>query len=164
MKATAATVLPALGEEGILPPGIFTCRPQTVFDYFVAPFPLASNRLAIYKEWRSHRAALYCLGPVLYQWIDGSFVTSKPCPSDIDVVTFIDGPAYDRLPRWKRDVIDELNNGRGDASYGHVDSKIVTVFPKGDARHGLYRDTRLYWDEKWSSYKPGNRKGYLEVR
>ncbi|WP_408638090.1 DUF6932 family protein [Nonomuraea corallina] len=156
--------LPSFTEEGVLPPGRYQCSPGDVKHRFVEAFSYASNRTAIYGEWRSHRAAMKQLAPVLYQWIDGSFVTSKLSPGDIDVVTFVDGPAYDRLPRWRRDVLTELCNSRGQLSYSHVDSYIVSVFPESDHRASLYRNERDYWHDAWSRFRPGVAKGYLEVR
>ncbi|MED7930427.1 hypothetical protein SMD20_39810 [Nonomuraea sp. LP-02] len=164
MTVAGQTTLPSFTEEGVLPPGRYQCSPGGVKRRFVEAFSHTSNRSTIYDEWRSHRAAMKQLAPVLYQWIDGSFVTNKLNPSDIDVVTFVDGPAYDRLPRWRRDVITELCNSHGQLAYSRVDSYIVSVFPDGDHRSALYQSDRDYWSGAWSRFRPGMAKGYLEVR
>jgi hypothetical protein len=99
----------------------------------------------------------------LYQWINGSFVTDKINPSDIDVVTFVDGAAFDKLPAWRQDVVSEICNGRGDMAYSHVDCKICSVYPSSDRSHDSYVAEREYWDEAWSRFRPGTTKGYVEV-
>lgn len=121
------------------------------------------SRGAIYREWRSHRAALRSLAPVLYQWVDGSFVTDKLNPGDIDVVTFVDAVAFDRLPAWRQDVVYELSNGRGDSAYSHVDSKVCAVYPSTTPQGSAYTHERSYWDGLWSRFRPGSTKGYVEV-
>ena len=149
----------------MLPPGKYRCSPRDVERRFVDSFPVDSNRATIYREWRSYRAAMCNLAPLLHQWIDGSFVTNKLNPGDIDVISFIDGNAFDKLPRWKQDVIAELNNGKGDAAYSHVDAKIVAVFSKNNLNSRFYQDAKVYWDRQWSRSKNerGILKGYLEV-
>jgi hypothetical protein len=164
---SAVTALPpALTAEGILPPGRFTCSPRALHSRFVEAFPGSHSRAAIYREWRSHRAALRSLAPVLYQWIDGSFVTDKENPSDIDVVVFMDGEAFDRLPKWKQNVVEELCNGKGSASYSHVDAQVAMSYASADIRRQLYERDRELWDRLWSSRRRGSGdvKGYLEVR
>lgn len=150
-------------EAGVLPPGRYVCSPRAVRRAFVDPFSDSHSRAAIYREWRSHRAALRSLAPVLYQWIDGSFVTDKLNPGDIDVVTFVDGPAFDKLPAWRQDVVNEICNGPGDMAYSRVDCKICPVYPSTDLSHSLYGAERKYWDDAWSRFQPGAKKGYVEV-
>src|SRR3954452_15377682 len=94
--------IPALDADGLLPPGRHTASVAEVKAAFVDPFGGSASRMAIFTGWRMHRESLQNVVPGMYQWIDGSFVTSKLDPGDIDVVTFIDGVQYDAMPDWRR--------------------------------------------------------------
>lgn len=163
MSTAEGFAIPDFNDLGVLPVGRHRCRPDDLRRVLVTPF-FGSNRQVIYEEWRSHRAALRTIGSVLFQWIGGTFVTNKTNPGDIDVVTFVDGVAYDRLPRWKRDVLEELCNGKGDKSYSRVDAALAFMYPTGDRRHSMYLEDREYWDGKWGRSRTSVVKGYLEVR
>ncbi|WP_435825315.1 DUF6932 family protein [Nocardiopsis alba] len=157
-----------LTEDGTLPPGRHLATPRHIKRFFVDGVS-SHTRNAIYEEWRHHRSALKSIGPVLYQWIGGSFVTDSTNPSDIDITTFIDGVAFDNLPSWKRVLISHLCEGRDGNSknglnFSHIDCKMVAVFPRGDIRHSLYLDEREFWRKKWSRSRSNAQRGFLEVK
>ncbi|WP_394298925.1 DUF6932 family protein [Nocardiopsis sp. SBT366] len=157
-----------LTEDGILPPGCHVVSPRQVKRFFVDGTS-SQNRHAIYEEWRQHRSALKSIGPVLYQWIGGSFATNSINPADIDVATFIDGIAFDRLPPWKRTLISHLCEGRdkqgkNGENFSHIDCKMVPVFPRNDPRHSLYLTDREFWRRKWSRTRSNTQRGFLEVK
>ncbi|MCX6278592.1 MAG: hypothetical protein NT004_10890 [Bacteroidetes bacterium] len=64
---------------------------QEIFDEFVIKFQNTQRR-QLYSNYIQYSSDLKitCRGIELIQWIDGSFVTKKNIPNDIDVVTFID--------------------------------------------------------------------------
>lgn len=97
------------------------------------------------------------------QWIDGSFVTKKANPNDIDLVTFIDF-----------NVAETFRNELKDYKYPFsmdifgVDAYLVKVFPPGHRNYLLYQSDRIYWMDLFSKTarnRIGNRlkKGFLEI-
>lgn len=90
------TMIPPLSPEGLSPPGRHTCTTETVRLHFVDTFSM-TNRRQLYDEWLAYTNRLQALLRVksLVQWVDGSFVTDKPNPGDLDVVTFLPYTAYE---------------------------------------------------------------------
>ena len=156
--------IPALDADGLLPPGRHTASVAEVKAAFVDPFGGSASRMAIFTGWRMHRESLQNVVPGMYQWIDGSFVTSKPDPGDIDVVTFIDGVQYDAMPDWRRALGQSLMLGHGNQQFWNVDSFAVPVVPATHPTHAAYAQAEQYWDDLWSKVRGATRqKGYLEV-
>lgn len=164
MSQTSATGIPPFTDLGVLPTGRHSCSASDIKLALVDRFGVDSIRSVIFAEWKSHRAALRSLGSVEFQWVNGSFVTDKVNPGDIDIVTFFNGPAFDLLPRWKQHVIQELTNGKGSVAYTHVDASLAFFYPKTTRMYDSYKSDRAYWDAKYSRSRDFVAKGYLEVR
>lgn len=99
----------------------------------------------------------------LLQWIDGSFVTMKPEPDDIDLVTFIDNAQLEaigsRIAPFKYPASVEL--------FG-VDAYIVRVYNKDEKNYPLYLGDQKYWMEAFNKtrrtrYGQRLQKGFLEI-
>jgi hypothetical protein len=62
---------------------------------FVDAFPRSDTRKAIFQNFSEYMGRLVpIIGTGFHQWIDGSFVTRKLNPRDIDFVTFINAKAF----------------------------------------------------------------------
>lgn len=68
------------------------------------------HRQAIFEEYVRHNEQIQKeIGPILFQFVNGSFTTLKNKPNDIDVVSFIDYRVYNKkveamenlLIQWK---------------------------------------------------------------
>lgn len=154
-----------LDAEGFLPPG--RCR-VTVAEFreaFVDAFPSSKRRPVIFDRWLQHREALSSLVSVQAQWIDGSYVTGKLEPGDIDVVTILDGPTTDTLPVTRLPLLKSLLDGPRTKASWDVDSYPLAVYPEDHPAHEIYLKMRGYWD--WWLGRVRDRetqvKGYLEV-
>jgi hypothetical protein len=97
------------------------------------------------------------------EWLDGSFVTLKNAPGDIDVVTFITYENMAALRVEDRQAVRELTEGPGPRQVG-CDSFLVIVFPHNHAMRPAYERMRGYWDDWWSHRRLGAEKGYVDVR
>jgi hypothetical protein len=81
----------------IVPYAAVACTIDTLYDQFVSRFPISSTRATLFHEWTKYNRLLRReVGVDFEQWIDGSFISSKLNPKDIDVVSFIPFAAYDR--------------------------------------------------------------------
>jgi hypothetical protein len=104
----------------------------------VISYPFSSTRRRNFDGWQRLRQALVLLVPVTSQWVDGSFVTAKPDPADLDLTTLFDGPAFDNLPDIKRKAVNGLLAGRACQAIWHCDSFPIAVYPQGHQHRARY--------------------------
>lgn len=78
-------------ERGYLMPYAVTELKLADFEaFFVAAMKDTAHRRALFQNYLSFTEGLRkTFGAPFYQWIVGSFVTQKPLPGDLDVVTFL---------------------------------------------------------------------------
>ena len=96
-------------------------------------------------------------------WIDGSFVTKKENPADIDLVCFIDWKIYERV----EDKLEKLKYPFSLETH-QIDGYFVKVYPKSHEKNSLYEGDKLYWYHQFTKTKRnrrGNRfpKGCIEL-
>jgi len=104
-----------------------------------------------------------CDKPEMRQWIDGSFVTKKSNPADIDVVTFVDFETAQVKEAELKEFIYPLSS----KTYG-VDGYIIVVYPESHKLHFAYKADCSYWINHFDKTKPNKRhktisKGFLEI-
>lgn len=60
-------------------------------QFFVTPFDNTSKRHVLFEEYKRYTHDLrLLLDCPFYQWLDGSFISNKHNPGDIDLISFID--------------------------------------------------------------------------
>jgi hypothetical protein len=94
----------------LLEPGLHIFDEQGLRATFVDPFPGSQRRLELLTRFLSLTHLIRSLRLDSEAWIDGSFVTTKPDPDDLDVVFFFDRSQIDNLPSSERRTLDQLNN------------------------------------------------------
>lgn len=72
---------------------------------FVDPFPHSIRRGVIFDKFSQFLKDILCLNFVTELWLNGSFVTEKPEPGDIDVVAFYDADKANRLNGSHREFL-----------------------------------------------------------
>lgn len=123
------------------------------------------ERVELYKLYRSYSDALKLKlkSAPLLQWINGSFATKKPEPTDFDLVTFID---YEEIISVEHELADfKFPNSM--TKFG-IDAYIVKVYPRGHVNYPLYMGDRLYWMDLFTKAKRNRRgikhpKGFIEL-
>ncbi|WP_294232103.1 hypothetical protein [uncultured Chryseobacterium sp.] len=98
------------------------------------------------------------------QWVDGSFVTKKVNPGDIDLVTFIETEKILEIGS----SIDPFRFPNSESIYG-VDAYIIEVYPSDEPDYFRTVSDSAYWADRFSKTRRdrnGNklRKGFLEIR
>jgi len=133
---------------------------KELFDEFVKKIQNA-QRQQLYDNYIQYSNDLKkaCGGIELTQWVDGSFVTKKNIPNDIDVVTFIDFNISCDLSKFVYPESIEKYN---------VDGYIVIVYPRKHPKIALYMGDWGYWMDRFDKTRRNrarNRypKGFLEV-
>lgn len=151
--------------DGMLPPGRLRVTVDELREHFVDAFPDSSTRGLLFHRWLQYREVLVGLVPLKSQWIDGSFVTSKRDPGDIDLVNVFDGPELDQVPPERRAIASMMLKGSYTRAIWGVDAYVFAIYPDGDQRQAAALSARGYWDW-WLGRVRGDEnvvKGYLEV-
>lgn len=166
------------GADGydVLPRGRHTCTLPQVKELFVADRPDAAWRGQLLDDFVAYLDVLRGLGlEVDSVWLDGSFISGKVNPGDIDMSPVIDAarsnPDAAALPdlehrwivpkdRWKREPVPGLGRTVRLDVYG-----FVKVPDEHLARDG-YIALRGLWDDWWQRSRVTGQslvKGYVEV-
>ena len=102
--------------------------------------------------------------PYFTQWIDGSFVTQKLNPKDIDFVTFLDGRVYEI--KEKRKELDRFwsfsNEDKG------LDAYFLAEYPKSHTNLKRTNQLKIDWGNRYISGrkiegKPHIPKGFIQI-
>ena len=99
----------------------------------------------------------------LLQWIDGSFVTKKQVPEDVDLVTFIAAESVEAIGTR----IDDFKYPLSIEKYG-VDAYIVKVYERKHKQYPLYIGDQMYWMDNFDKTRRNRNgiklpKGFLEI-
>jgi hypothetical protein len=90
-----------------------------------------------------------------YQWIDGSFVTQKNFPGDIDVVTFIDTTIYRKIEKELL-LLPRL--------FENIDCYFVEVYPKDSKKFFITQTDESYWFHLFQgTRKPRVKEGFVQI-
>ncbi len=155
--------IPGFDAHGNLPPGRHAASPDEVRDALVAAFDGSTTRAAIFGYWRHHHDALLELATVECQWLAGSFASDKRDPVDADVVTVLDGPAFDALPRHRQLVVRTLIAGHYTEDFWHCDVYPVLSYPPDHPGHNPFRIAVERWEDYFGHDRDGNPCGFVEV-
>ncbi|GAB2562400.1 DUF6932 family protein [Spirosoma areae] len=134
---------------------------DTVRRVFVEEFPTSTTRQPIFERYQECNARLRQLLPDGFkQWVDGSFVSRKIDPNDIDVLTFIDAARYWQHEETFRALRREFATGAG-----RVDVRVIQVYPEGNQHRNWYESDYTEWLFIWSqtNTRPRLKKGFIEL-
>ncbi|MGW2953404.1 DUF6932 family protein [Streptomyces eurythermus] len=166
----------------MLPPGRYSASLDELYTKLVLSTDSAIRR-EIWEEWTIHRAMVEAqAGEVTRMWVGGSFVSSKPDPSDVDVTYLVSAQFYDDLDRETLTDLADLTDAAWCAEQGMRVDALLLRLPKRlpvsqmapsllDAKTSAsFRDLGLC-DEVCQAVKPplvnsipGElRRGYVEV-
>lgn len=155
--------IPAFDANGYLPAGKHLASEAEVEDALVTPFTASNTRRPIFERWQHHRKAIADYVPIKEQWLNGSFVTDKRDPADLDVVTLYEGSEWDPLPTHKKMVLETLLLHKYTVAYWKVDSYPIAIRPPGHPHHSQYQNAVAYWDDWWGHDRAQTPKGYVVV-
>ena len=135
------------------------------FEAFLVPsFPLDSTRHSILEGYKEYLMKLKAILNVdFYQWIDGSFVTEKINPNDIDVVTFVDYKVFFS----KEAALMGLTSPESKLMY-KVDAAFVPVYPTTHRLHQVTIWDIHFWKNFYGHTRPDNQnnkmpKGFIQL-
>lgn len=151
--------------KGLLKPYLpIPCELSDLKTYFVDGIPSVTRKTNYDNYIRYSNDLKTLLGNTnLTQWINGSFVTKKTNPKDIDLITFIDHGTVKKLGM----KLDPFRPQSSWLFYG-VDAYIVEVHPENSKSHVYTLGDIAYWLDLFSQTRPNrigkkNQKGFLEI-
>jgi hypothetical protein len=100
--------------------------------------------------------------PNFTQFINGSFISQKEFPKDIDFVTFFDYRIYEQEERFLDKYLTFSLENEG------LDSYLVKTYPKEHERYSIYVNDVNIWENRYSKTEideAGNtlKKGFLKI-
>ena len=129
-------------------------------DRFIVNYHFSRSSVNRRELWKRAEEFLDILSsyslPVLEIWIDGSFISQKAVPNDIDMVVFIRADFLE----GNRSSFDSLDN-----AYKNLDVKWIPVRDKPD-EFSLAIDAleRMKWFILFSSDRNGLPKGFINLK
>ncbi len=119
---------------------------------FVDNIEISKTRKPLCESYLQYLDAIKKVIPNnFHQWIDGSFVTQKQNPNDIDIVTFINYQDFERNIR----AFDILRSWRFDKTKG-IDGYFVPVFPENHRKNPIFKMEQKEWIFQFSNDRNGN--------
>lgn len=128
----------------------------------VAHFALSTTRNRIMAGLEAVVEAVCRTRIAAEVWIDGSFLTEKTDPEDVDVVFRVQAAVYDRGTDDVRNVLDWINSNLK-ASH-ECDTYIFYEWPMNDPHHSIGVRMYDYWSSQFGSSRRGEGKGIAVVR
>lgn len=125
------------------------------------PFALSKTRLALTDGLETVMTMLNGAGVIGELWVDGSYVTDKIDPNDVDVVLRYRAEHYEMGPQVQRTAIDSLGGSLRDTLGCDAYS-----FATWDQGHENYRTGEImyaYWMRQWSFDRDNNVKGIAVI-
>jgi hypothetical protein len=122
-------------DSDFLPTGVHQATVEEVEQVLVAHFPESTTRKAIFDEWIRLRTELATAVSLGRQWLNGSFVSKKENPNDLDLVTFADPDEVEALDRDGEDRLGRRASGRRTERFPHSDSYLIVEYADGHPLH-----------------------------
>ena len=145
-------MIPAFNEHGLLPAGLHDCTVEEVRQRF-GVFAGTDHRVHLFARLQSFINEARASGLVVSLLLNGSYVTAKPDPNDIDLVVVVSGEhdlSADMLPAQYKVV----SKKRVKKRFGF---DIVAVREGGSE----YADAVAFFQQVRG--QPGRKKGLLRI-
>jgi hypothetical protein len=132
---------------------------ETFEKMFVSDFTFSLTRKRIFENYLIYLENLKeSVNTGFFQWIDGSFVTNKKDPKDIDFVTFLDFGLY----REHEKAISKLLSLRYDTKNG-TDGYFVETFPDTHKGYNNFQMDRIEWLHTFGTSRTNQNKGIIQL-
>lgn len=150
--------------RGVLEAGFHPCTLNDLEVNFVIKFSTSNTRRDILIGYTNFVNKLKQYGIKCEQWIDGSFVTSKIDPNDIDLVCIIDKDILDILPNSAKQELGEMFNPPIAKAKYKCDAYLLIKVPDTDPYYDSnYIPFRAYWRGQFGFDRSEQPKGMLRI-
>lgn len=135
---------------------------ETFEQVFVGGFEESNTRKLIFEAYSGYLNQLrQIVGEGFYQWIDGSFITRKINPNDIDLVTFLN---FEQLQQHEKSL-NTLRKMRYEGKK-YLDNYFVPTYPGEHSNFTFFEIDRLEWlhrFERDTRKKVKHNKGIIQL-
>jgi hypothetical protein len=147
-----------------LPAGRHVATIGEIEAFFVDAFPTSTRRRPLFESFKVMRVAITRVVPIREQWLNGSFVTDKLEPADIDVVTIVEGSEFDALDGSAQMLLKGLVHAKVTQYMHGCDSYLMAHYPAASSHRSTYDHAEAYWDGWFGVHRvDGRPKGYVQV-
>ena len=138
---------------------------------YLTPYKVIPTTLEIFKNqfvFNEHRERIFhqylelltafrnASSEHFYQWLDGSFVSKKPFPNDLDLVNFVDCQFYrkfeSRIRSWEHEF-----------RWKNIDYYTIPVYPETDFKQYITIYSKNEKLELYGSDRLGKPKGIIQL-
>ena len=124
-------------------------------------FPLSTTRTEIMAGLAEVIGRLIQYQVAGELWVDGSFLTEKINPGDVDIVLRVQSSVYDDGTTEQRETIDWI--GENLREYNLCDSYVFPEFPENDPNYILGKQRRDYWSNLFGYSRSRTPKGIAVI-
>ncbi len=118
---------------------------EEIAKVFVEPFPHSETRQVIFENYLGYLDEFQRLiTPQFTHWLDGSFMSQKLNPNDLDFVTFIDYTIYEQKEEQIFRIVEKYG-------YLKLDNYVSQIFPSNHLRYNETNHFKIYWTDLFSS-------------
>ena len=153
----------AFDSFGNLPAGIHEYDIEGVKSEFVDSFPHSNTRSAILVGLIAYRKDVGSIVEDYEQILDGSFVTAKNDPNDVDCFISINADILNALEPDQKTAFEVLVAGKATQSKYKVDAYLCAFVPESHPNYHHYRTMRKYWLGEFGYDRNENPKGLVRV-
>jgi hypothetical protein len=145
----------------LLPLGFHHLTMGNVQQVCVDLFPLSTSRGAIFGGLITFVNTLEAANVPGELWLDGSFLTEKINPKDVDVILKVDAAVYNSGTHEQHDAIDWVIANQKPTL--KCDSYALIQYPPGDALHAEGLWWYSYWHKQWGFSREDDPKGIIVI-
>ena len=147
-------------ENGYLKNDFYEIDLLTFEDYFVKAFPFSTTRQHLFENYLAYIEDFKRdVFPYFEQWIDGSFITQKENPKDIDIVTFLDYKVYELRGEPFMDRFWSFSLEKQG-----IDAYIFKTYPTSHKLFPSFLEIERYYQNLFSSDRIDRTKGIIKLK
>jgi hypothetical protein len=145
----------------LLPAGLHILSIADLEALCVDRFPLSATRKGIMAGLREVVVRITGAGISCVLWVDGSFLTKKIDPSDVDLVAFVPARFYDEGTEAQQGVIEWLTSKENlPKKQFRCDTHAEPMYPEGSPLHYMVSGALEHWQKIYGrSVESGEPKG-----
>lgn len=134
-------------------------------EFFVSAFEKDSKRYQMFEHYERYTQEFReKITGDFRQWINGSFVSNKKNPKDIDIVNLVDYSVFEEKESLIRS---EFIRGAVPKAYG-IDAYLVILYPENHKLHRWTQSDLLHWNEWFTRSRMDWQrrrypKGFIEI-
>lgn len=152
--------IPEFDSNGNLPPGFFSPTLEEFKYRFVDEFYDSNTRKDIFIGYTEYCQKLIDLDAAKIQWVDGSYITKKADPGDIDFATHINPMELSEEDKQRLFVLLDIKNMK--IAY-KCHPFPIWIYPKDEPRlYDNYQKKLDYWSKWFGHDRLKNPKGIIE--